>query len=99
MPAQACAFPESRLVLGVESCAPRDGGDHSLERRLILDEQIPGRGAHEHLDASRSLEALQMRDIADVLLCAAHIEGEVAMHPALCPRNLVCERLFARRQR
>ena len=47
---------------------------------VVLDQQVAGRRAHEHLDAGRARQPLQLADIAGVLARAADPEGEVAMH-------------------
>ena len=92
-PAQVGARLEPRLVLGVEGGPPREPGNDPIEARLIVDQQVAGGRAHEHLDAGRGLEPFQRRDILDVLARAADVEGEVAEHAAARAPDLVGQRL------
>ena len=73
----------------------RDLRDDAVERGLVVDQQIAGRGAHEHLDAGRALEPLERGDVVDVLARAADVEGEVAEH-AVARARAPCRRASRR---
>ena len=66
---------------------------------VVLDQQVAGRRAHEHLDAGRARQPLQFADIAGILARAADPEGEVAMHAAGGAPHLVGKRGLAGGQR
>ena len=69
------------------------------KRLLVVDEQVSGRGAHEHLDAGSAWKPLEPRQLLDILPRGADIEGEVAVHAPAPARDLVGERLRAHRRR
>ena len=75
-------FAQAEFVLGMEGGAaarvPQDRGDAFI----VLDQQVAGRRAHEHLDAGRARQPFELADVAGVLARAADPEGEVAMHAA-----------------
>ena len=60
--------------------------------RVVGDEQLAGRRAHEHLDPRRARKALELGNVGDIVVRAADPEGEVAMHAAFGARDLVGER-------
>ena len=97
--AQAGALAQPELVLGVEGGAaarvPQDRG-HAV---IVLDQQVAGRRAHEHLYAGSPRQPLELADIAGVVARAADPEGEVAMHAVRAAPHLVGERLGAGGQR
>ena len=80
------------LVLGMKGGAaarvPEDR-EHAL---VVLDQQVAGRRAHEHLDAGSARQALQLADVAGILARAADPEGEVAMHAVRAAPDLVGKR-------
>ena len=93
------ALIQARLVFAMEGrAAPRLSQDRK-NALVIRDQQAPGRGAHEHLDPRRALEPFEFGDVGDIVMRAADPEGEVAMHAALRPRQLVGERFRAHGQR
>ena len=97
--AQGFALVEARLVLAVEGGAAADLLEDREHPLVVRDQQAPGRGAHEHLDSRRAGQALELGEIGDVFMRAADPEGEVAMHAAFRPGELVGERLGAGRRR
>ena len=90
---------QPRLVLGVEGGAPPDGGEDARQRLLVVDQKIAGGGAHEHLDAGGAGQTLELGKLVDIVARGADEEGEVAMHAPRRARDLVGERLGARRRR
>ena len=97
--AQRLALGEPRLVLGMEGGAPARAAEDRGDTLVVGDEQRPGRGAHEHLDAGGARQALQLGDVGGVLPRSTDPEGEVAMHAVARPRHLVGERRLARGER
>ena len=71
---------------------------HAGERLLVVDEQVAGRGAHEHFDAGGARKLLQPRQLLDILPRGADEEGEVAMHAAAPAPDFIGERLGAHRR-
>ena len=97
--AQGLALVQARLVLAVEGGAAAGLLEDRQHPLVVGDQQAPGRGAHEHLDPRRARQPFEFGDVGDIVVRAADPEGEVAMHAALRPRELVGERFRARRQR
>ena len=96
---QGLSFFQPRLVLAVEGGPPADGFQDRQHARVVGDQQLAGRGAHEHLDPGGARQPLELREVGDVVVRAPDPEGEVAMHPAFRAGNLVFERFRAGRQR
>ena len=96
---QPLALPQHRLVLGMEGGAPARALQDLGHAGIVLDEQRPGGGAHEHLDPGRPRQPFERGDLMRVLVCSADPEGEVAMHAVMPARDLVTERRRAGRQR
>ena len=84
---------QARLVLGVERRAAAGLGDDAGQRRLVVDQQIAGRGPHEDLHAGRAFEAFQLRNVVDVLARRTDIEREIAVHAVAGALDLVGQRL------
>ena len=97
--AQRLAFVEAIFVLGRKGRAAARGAENARNARIVLHQQRASRRTHEHLDACRARQALEVRNVGNVFVCAADPECEVAMHPVVRARNLVGEFGFARRQR
>ncbi len=87
------------FVLGMKGGAaarvPQDR-EHAL---VVLDQQVAGRRAHEHLDAGSTRQALELADVAGIVARAADPEGEVAMHAVRAAPHLVGQRFRAGGQR
>ncbi len=66
---------------------------------IVLDQQVAGGRAHEHLDACRPRQPFEFADIAGIVARAADPEGEVAMHAAGGAPHLVGERCLAGSER
>ena len=81
--AQRLALVEPRLVLAVEGGAAAGLLQDRQHARVVGDQQAAGRGAHEHLDARRAGQPLELGNVGDIVVRAADPEGEVAMHAAL----------------
>ena len=71
-----------------------DGAQNPGHGWIIVNQQIPGRGAHEDLDARHPFEAFQNRQLRDILPGAANIKGEVAKHPVTRPGDLVLQGFY-----
>ena len=97
--AQGLALIQARLVLAVERRAAAGLLEDRQHPLIVGDQEAPGRGAHEHLDPRRAGQPLEFGNVGDIVVRAADPEGEVAMHAALRPGELVGERVCARRQR
>ncbi len=97
--AERLALVEPRLVLAVEGGASADALEDREHACVVRDQEAPGRGAHEHFDSRRAGQSLELAEIRDVVMRAADPEGEVTMHPAFRPGELVGERLGAGRRR
>src|SRR5690606_29051679 len=69
-----------------------------VERWLGLDQQVSGRGPHEHLDPRRAFQALELGDVVHIVMCRADVEGEVAEHAVASAANLVRECVRAGRR-
>ena len=91
------AQPE--FVLGMEGGAPARILQDRVDAVVVLDQEVAGGRAHEHLDAGRARQPLELADIAGIVARSAHPESEVAMHAVGRARHLVGKRGFARRQR
>ena len=61
--AQILALVEPGLVLGVERGAPARAPQDRRDAGVVLDQQRAGGRAHEHLDAGRARQPLQLRDV------------------------------------
>ena len=97
--AQGLALIQARLVLAVERRAAAGLLEDRQHPLVVGDQKAAGRGAHEHLDPRRAGQPLEFGNVGDIVVRAADPEGEVAMHAALRARELVGERVCARRQR
>ena len=62
---------------------------------LVVDQEVAGGRAQEHLDAGGTRLALEFGEIVDIAAGGADEEGEVAMHAAGGGRDLGGERLGA----
>ena len=91
--AQALAGVQARLVLAVKGDAAPHLREQRPQHRRIVDQQIAGGRSHEHLDRRGAFQHFEPRKIVDVVRRGAGIEGEIAMHAARRPRDLIGERL------
>jgi hypothetical protein len=66
---------------------------------VVGNQQAAGGRAHEHLDAGAAGQPLERGELGDVLVRAADIEGEVAVHAAGGAGDLVLEGLAGGGQR
>ena len=86
---QRPAVRQPVFVLGVEGGAAIDVPQDLFDPLVVLHQQAAGRGAHEHLHAARPGQPLQLAEEPGVLVGAADVEGVVAVHAVLGPRQLV----------
>ena len=96
---QRHALAQHHLVFGMEGGAPARALQDLGDAPVVLDQQVAGGGAHEHLDAGRARQALQFRYVMGILMRAADPEGEVAMHAVPAAPDLVGQRLRRHRLR
>ena len=89
--AEVLAFLQPILVLGMKGGTARDGAENRFHPGIVGDQQAAGGRAHEHLYAGATGQLFEHRQFGDVLMRAADIEGEVAMHAASGAGNLVLE--------
>ncbi len=85
--AQVLALVEAVFVLGMERGAPADRLEDVAHAVVVLDQQRAGGGAHEHLHAGTSGQALELGQLLGVLARAAHEEGEIAVHAVMGARR------------
>ena len=65
---------------------------------IILNQQIACRRSHEHLDASRTWQALKLGNVFCIVPRSANPEGKIAMHTMTATANLVVKRFSGSRQ-
>ena len=86
---QGAALGEAVLVLRVEGGAAGHVAQDVGHARVVRHQQGAGGGAHEHLDPAAARQALQLAEVAGVLVGAADVEGVVAVHAAAGAAELV----------
>ncbi len=86
------ALLQPRFVLGMKGGAPADRGKNTRQGFLVVDQEVAGRGAHEHFDAGGARLALESAEVIDIVASGADEEGEVAIHAAGRRRDLGGER-------
>ena len=91
-PALGKALAQAELVLRMKRGAPPRAAEDAAHAFVVGDQQVAGGGAHEHLDAGRARQALQLRELGKIFRRAAHPESVIAMHAAAGARELVGER-------
>ncbi len=97
--AQIGAFFQPLFVLGVKGRAAARMRENFGYPRIVGHKQRAGRRAHEDLDPRRARQTLELGNVARILMGAADIKGEVAMHAILGARDLIGEIGRGRRER
>ena len=97
--ADRLALVQPIFVLSMEGGAAAGLRQDRRHPRIILDQEGARGRAHEHLDARRAGQALQLGHMFGVLMGAADPEGEIAVHAVQAARHLVGQGFRGRGER